>query len=195
MTIKLEIMGDHATDVIGEIKLLAEAFGVEKPVEPKQVTPKPQVETVTEQEQNTETEEPETSNDTEQEQVEEEKPKKVRKWGAVKQGKAIDEMVEKGEIIEEHLPYMSDKNIEKAKEKIAAKLEAIDKSGDDEITLDDLRQLGNERGKDEDGNQVPSKMVEIRKIITKHVPDGQDIKMSNVAEDKIAEAYQEIKAL
>ncbi len=64
-----------------------------------------------------------------------------------------------------------------------------------EITGDDIREMMAAKGKDKDGNPIQENLLNIREILTAHVPKGADVKVGNIPADKLASAYAALKAL
>lgn len=180
MTIELTITGDHATDVISEVALLAKALGVVdtvNPVEPVQ-TPQPAT-------------------------VEEEKPKKV-KMTAQEQSKAVKEMIETGEKDDRF-----DSLTKGRKEKVEAAL-VVEESTDEpietpveevlvepvvKVSQDDIRDLMSKVAMKNGEYQQNSMMVKIHAEIKKLVPEGKDIKVSNIPDEKLGELKTALEAL
>lgn len=64
-----------------------------------------------------------------------------------------------------------------------------------EVTLADLRKLISKTCVDEDKNDIPEAYAAVRKLLRSVIPEGKDIKTSNIPEDKIASLYKAISEI
>lgn len=63
------------------------------------------------------------------------------------------------------------------------------------VTAQTVRDLMGTLGKDADGNQIQDNLLKIRDILTKYIPKGEEIKVGNIPEGKLAAAYADMKKL
>ena len=211
MTIEIIIRGNHTTDVLAELTQLSQALtkpvmvhtkeGQESTLFTADYTGQLYVEHVKETAQELGVEEQvlksgveeNTNPETREPQKEEETSKrKPRKFGAERQIKEVEKMIDAGELDDEILERLNDDNVEKAKAGVAAKTTVIE--NDEEITVDIVRDLMSSMcrtGTDNDREM----MVKVHKRLANFVPDGQNVKISNVPEDKLVELYRSVVAL
>lgn len=200
MTIELIVKGDHVTDVLAQIKQLADATGMTTPVntvhQVKDV-PLPSGQVFAD---NVDTEAP-----VEQGQVIETKPanEAPKKLSRSESMAAVKEMIESGEKDERYelLSRGSQKKIDEAHAQPAPVEDDVSGLFDEEpaapaeVTADTIRELMGKLGKDKDGNQVRDNMLKIRDIFVKYIPEGTEVKVGNIPTDKLAEVYADMQKL
>lgn len=64
-----------------------------------------------------------------------------------------------------------------------------------EVSAQDIRDLMAKLGKDAKGQPIQENLLKIRDILTKHVPKGEEIKVGNIPENKLASVHAEMKKL
>lgn len=57
------------------------------------------------------------------------------------------------------------------------------------VTREQVSELMAKVGKDKDGNPIQSRLLKIRAILVDNIPEGQEIKVKNLPEDKLAVVY------
>lgn len=57
------------------------------------------------------------------------------------------------------------------------------------VTREQVSELMAKVGKDKDGNPIQSRLLKIRAILVDNIPEGQEIKVKNLPEDKLAAVY------
>jgi hypothetical protein len=193
MAIELKITVNHATDLAAEVQQLAEIFGVGTPVEV--FAPAPEVPFDVEEGMKRATK-----------LVSEAKATLSRK----EQDAAVADMVENGEKDSRYDQLTKgrqnevDAAIEKkaaAKVKTAAVVDGDDELDDmfaDEtpakvITRDDVSTLMGKVCKDSNGSAIQKRALKVREILVDLIPDGEEIKVKNLPEDKLAEAFAKIE--
>lgn len=211
MPIHIHIEADHATDLIAEIRTLANAFGVtSEPQHGVQEVVKENKEAAksyTDAQQGSGDEQP--------------RPKKPRKLSKGEHKIEADIMIEAGEKDEEIYPLLSKaqqkrvdkalsepdhdvKNIDDApNEETDVKAPEPSSSGlfDDEpakpagVTLDDIKKMVAERCNDKDGKEIPEKYALAHKAVRECVPAGQETKIGNVPVAEYPTLYAKIKAI
>lgn len=64
-----------------------------------------------------------------------------------------------------------------------------------EISAQDIRDMMAKLGKDDKGQPIQANLLQIRDILTKHIPEGEDVKVGNIPEEKLAVVHAEMKKL
>ena len=59
-------------------------------------------------------------------------------------------------------------------------------------TVDDIKTLINKVGRDENGNDDPSKYAHIRNILRDAIPEGQEIRVSSIPQYKLRDVYESL---
>lgn len=57
------------------------------------------------------------------------------------------------------------------------------------VTRDEVSALMAKVGKDKDGNAIQPRLLKIREILVDNIPEGQEIKVKSIPEDKLAAVY------
>lgn len=204
MPIQLIITGDHTTDVLAEVKALADATGISAPqVHVRTIgkpVPAPQpvgIDEVTKEKIKKENEAA----------AESETEEKTKKLGRGDHKREADKMIAAGEKDEKIFPLLSKKQQERVTEALEAVVEepkeeeTIDGLFDDdddqeeekEITIDDLRSLIESKCRDEDENDLPEAYAAVRQEMRKVIPEDKKISVSNIPQNKIAKLYAAIE--
>lgn len=196
MPIELKITGNHATDIVAEVQLLAEVFGIGTAA-PKNVvgaTSKPSESTVSattsQPAVSTSTEAPATGGKTDAPKALDRKAQDV----------AVKEMIAAGakDARFDQLTKGRQQEVEAALSKPAEPEKSdVDDMFDDEpavtITRDQVSELMGQVCKKPDGTAIQARALKVREILVDRIPEGQDIKVKNLPDDKLAEAYALIK--
>jgi len=193
MPIQIVITGDHSTDVIAEIQTLATALGVA----PKNVagaTNTPVASTTSAPSNpapaSTSTAAPATGGKTLDRKAQDEAVKEMIAAGA--KDARFDQLT-KGRQQE------IDKALAKPAETTTAAANSDadldDMFGDDSapaattVTREQVSALMAKIGKDKDGNPIQPRLLKIREILVDNIPEGQEIKVKSLPEDKLATVY------
>lgn len=197
MPIELKITGNHATDIVAEVQTLAEILGVggTAPVKAAEAVP-----TKTAEKAPTKTEAAPAASGT----ASEGKKTLTRK----EQDDAVSEMIAAGakderfDMLTKGRQNEVNAALEKAAEPEKEEASVDDMFEDDEpaaaeetITREMVSKLMGATCKDENGQTIQDKAIEVRKILVDAIPEGQDIKVAFVPDDKLAEVYAAIKAV
>lgn len=196
MPIELKITVNHATDLAAEVQTLAQIFGA--PVAVQQTAPAttkaPEAEKTP-----VKTETAPAASGT----ASEGKKTLTRK----EQDDATAEMIKNGAKDDRFdlLTKGRQNEVEAALAKAAASA-AEEKSDDADlddmfsdsapaaktVTREQVSELMAKVGKDKDGNPIQPRLLKIREILVDLIPEGQEIKVKNLPEDKLAEAFEKI---
>lgn len=221
MSIKIEITGNHATDLIAQINTLYEAFNPQPIETPQTVNPnikQANYPYVGEERQSQKDEKQIELFPDEPEQSERpEKPKKlVGKQHKIEADKMIAEgkkndlypllsFAQKNRVDEalgikpkpEKEPEFTPPPVERKADVVEDKKQNVYvKKGEViQVNKSTLRDLITEKCVDENGKDVPEKYASITKIMRNAIPSVLDVKISNIPENKIPEVYYEIAAL
>lgn len=197
MPIELKITVNHATDLAAEVANLASIFGVtgETPAAPSKSAPTAPV-TLAKAETPAKTETAPAASGTASE------GKKTLDRKA--QDAAVAEMIAAG-AKDDRFDMLTKGRQNEVEAALAKKAEPETKSeeadldemfGDDApaktVTRDEVSALMGKIGKDKDGNPIQPRLLKIREILVDLIPEGQEIKVKNLPEDKLAEAYEKI---
>lgn len=194
MPIELKITVNHATDLAAEVANLASIFGVggEAPAAPAQKTSAPAATTTKAAEA--------PASGTAPAKAEGDKKTMTRK----EQDEATAEMIKNGAKDDRFdlLTKGRQNEVEAALAKAAAPTEKEDADLDDmfsdsapaakTVTRDEVSALMAKIGKDKDGNPIQPRLLKIREILVDLIPEGEEIKVKNLPEDKLAEAFDKI---
>lgn len=200
MPIELKITGNHTTDIAAEIGLLAQIFGVGGTAPAGNAVGAnsgPVASTTSAPSQpaaSTSTAAPATGGKTEA-------PKTLDRKA---QDDAVKEMIAAGakDARFDQLTKGRQQEIEKALAKpaeAAAPASAdVDDMFDDApaalaVTRDQVSELMGQVCKKPDGTAIQARALKVREILVDRIPEGQDIKVKNLPDDKLAEAYALIK--
>lgn len=204
MPIELKITGNHATDIVAEVQLLAEVFGIGTAT-PKNIagaTSKPSESTTSAPS----TSQPVTSTEAPSTGGKADAPKTLSRK---EQDEATAEMIKNGEKDDRFglLTKGRQNEVEAALAKPAETEkteESVDDMFDDEsseqaevITREMVSKLMGETCKDKNGKTIQDKAVAVRKILVDAIPEGNEIKVVFIPEDKLADVYaaiQKVKA-
>ncbi len=63
------------------------------------------------------------------------------------------------------------------------------------VSRDDVSAMMAKIGKDKDGNPIQDKLLKIRAILVENIPEGNDPKVKNIPEDKLATVYSLIEKI
>jgi hypothetical protein len=207
MSVQLIIDGNSVTDVIAQVNLLAEATGTGKTV----------VTAVTKAKdlplpKNTElADNVDPESEVKPGGIVETKPKVAPKNLSTKEQKAaVTEMIEAGQKDDRYdrMNATNQKRVDTAlakaeevadepeqtdiEEAIEQKVEAENSV---EVTLDTIREKMSQLGKDGDGNDNRDNLIAIRELLVKYIPEGEDVKISNIPEDQMVNFYESISEL
>jgi hypothetical protein len=198
MPIQIVITGDHVTDAIAEIQQLASAING-----PTEVTHTVQLQT----------NEPEATNDVAEriEKTEEKEANELpEKLTYKEQDAVVEEMINNGSKDERYdlLTKKRQKAVDNVlneaninRDEPEAEEDVSDMFDDDApetpatITADDIRTIMSKVSTGEDGAADQEKLLAIREIFTKHIPQGEDIKVGNIPADLYGTVHDEIAAL
>lgn len=201
MPIELKITGNHATDIVAEVQLLAQVFGIGTEQPSKNVAGETKQQPVSttsapSQPAATSTAAPATGGKTEA-------PKTLDRKG---QDEAVKEMIAAGakDARFDQLTKGRQQEVEEALTKPAeaapAKSDDVDDMFDDApaaatttVTRDMISELMGQVCKKPDGTAIQNRALKVREILVDRIPEGMDVKVKNITEDKLAEAYDLIK--
>lgn len=195
MPIQIVITGDNTNQALSEIKLLATALGMDQQSQP--ASPAPQKTAPVEDKK----EEKPAASETETKVA-----PKEEKLSRKEQDAAVSDMIKAGEIDKEYFDRLTagrQKKVTEALEKQAEEAKKQDDLDDmfdeddaeEKITRDSIRAFMASYGKDEDGNAVQENLLAIREVLTEFIPEGVEVKVGNIPEDKIEECYGALKEL
>lgn len=196
MPIELKITGNHVTDIAAEVQLLAQVFGVggtEQPsknvagatsTQPVSTTSAPST-----SQPATSTAAPATGGKTLDRKAQDEAVKEMIAAGA--KDARFDQLT-KGRQQE------VEKALTKPAEAAAPAKSDVDDMFDDApaapaVTRDQVSELMGQVCKKPDGTAIQARALKVREILVDRIPEGLDIKVKNLPDDKLAEAYALIK--
>lgn len=207
MAVQIVITGDHATDAIAELKNLTKALtGPVRAREPQESFGENTFDGVAPIEND---KSPAEAISEAKHEEEIEKPKKL---SAQEQSEAVKEMIEAGEK-DERFDLLSkgrkskiEKALEEAEEipveDTGEQAEDDDLSSmfddgepEEQITPDKVREIMANVGKDEDDEPIKENLIKVREILTANIPEGEEIKVGNIPQDKLVDVYNGLKAL
>lgn len=205
MPIEIKITGNHATDVVAEVRNLALIMGVADITVPSVSVNVPKEAGATTSQTTTTTavpsQEPSTSSTTQTSSGDKPLTRK-------EQDEAVKYMINQKEKDDrfEKLTKGRQEEVEAALTKAAepadekkADADLDDMFADDEpakvVTRDDVSALMAKIGKDKDGNAIQDKLLKIRAILVENIPEGNDPKVKNIPEDKLATVYSLIEKI
>lgn len=193
MSIELKITGNHATDIVAEVQALAQILGVSSTP-----SPVPQGDAVAKSEQKDEPTPAKTETPTGTASVD--KKTLTRK----EQDEAVSEMVAAGEkddrydMLTKGRQKEVDAELEKAEE--PAQEDNVDDMFDDEpveaelvVTREMVSKLMGETCKDAEGKTIQDKALKVRQILVDAIPEGQDVKVVFIPDDKLEAVYKAIQ--
>lgn len=195
MPIEIKITGNHATDVVAEIRNLALIMGVADvavPTPPQEDSVGPRSHSGPEAKAEAKVDTAATSTD---------KPL-TRK----EQDEAVKYMINQLEKDDrfQKLTKGRQEEVEAALAKAAEPVEQV-KDNDDlddmfaddvkVVTRDDVSTLMAKVGKDKDGSPIQDKLLKIRAILVDNIPEGFEPKVKNIPEDKLSEVYALIEKI
>jgi hypothetical protein len=199
MSVQLIIDGNHITDVIAQVQQLATALGgtVEPSKEAGATTSQTTTTTAAP------SQEPSTSSTTQTSSGEKPLTRK-------EQDEAVKYMINQKEKDDrfEKLTKGRQEEVEAALAKAAepvdekkADADLDDMFADDAtetakvVSREDVSNLMAKIGKDKDGNPIQDKLLKIRAILVENIPEGNDPKVKNIPEDKLATVYSLIEKI
>lgn len=197
MPVELKIYGEHATDLIAELQNIATAFGVgTTPAKNAVGAPSKSSESTTSapSQPATSTVAPQAGGKTDAKKTLNRKEQDDATAEMVKAGAKDDrfELLTKGRQNE----------VEAALAKAAAPAgksadaDLDDMFGDDTapaaVTREQVSELMGKIGKDEKGNPIQPRLLKIRAILVDLIPEGEEVKVKNLPDDKLAEAFEKI---
>jgi DNA-binding Lrp family transcriptional regulator len=219
MSIQLIITGEHTTDLLAEIKTLADALSITPP--PKMERARELVQEGVEQAESVARAVIETAaeNGFASHSIpcddEEEIVKKVTTIKGKQHVIEADRMIEEGK--RNHMyAFLSTRQKNRVDAALAVKknVESLPDDtfvsgepkepelafGDDmilpeKITLDEIKALIKERTKDDNGQDIPDMLQSAFKLVASYIPKGDEVKISNVPYARYNELYIGIKAL
>lgn len=184
MPIELKITGNHVTDIAAEVQLLAQVFGVggteasenTVPAAPSQPAP-------------VSTAAPATGGKTLDRKAQDEAVKEMIAAGA--KDARFDQLT-KGRQQE------VEKALTKPAEAAAPAKSDVDDMFDDApaapaVTRDQVSEMMGQVCKKPDGTAIQARALKVREILFDRIPEGMDVKVKNLPDDKLAEAYALIK--
>lgn len=197
MPIQLIINGEHATDLFAEIQTLANALGITAS-RPTVAIPQEAAEVV-----NSHDETP-TPVEIEHLPTHEVKKSLTRK----EQDEAEAAMIAAG-VKDDRFDMLTrgrQNNVEAAIAKTVAQVETLDAADDMDdlfdndsapvtVTRDMVSALMGKVGKDKDGSPIQARLLKIREILVDYTPEGQEIKVKNIPEDKLAIVHSLIEKI
>lgn len=198
MAVQLIIDGQHITDVLAQVQQLAEATGGASTKKEAGATSgsKDSTTSAPSPKAATSTEAPATGGKTE------------AKLSREEQDAAVEQMIEAGakDIRYESLTKGRQKTVDEgiaakeAAEEGATEDDDLDNMFDDEpteevVTSQTIRDLMGKLGKDADGKQNQDNLLKIRDILVKNIPKGEEVKVGNIPEVKLAAVYADMKKL
>lgn len=203
MSVQLIIDGNHITDVISQVQTLAAALGVgTEPAAPKQAgatnTQTASTTSAPSQPAETSTAAPADGGKTE-----------AKTLSRKEQDAAEAEMIAAGakdaryDLLTKGRQNAVDAAIAKAAAAPAETKASTDADLDDmfsdsasapptAVTRDQVSELMAKIGKDKDGNPIQPRLLKIREILVDLIPEGEEIKVKNLPEAKLAEAFEKI---
>jgi hypothetical protein len=195
MPIELKITGNHATDIVAEVQTLAEILGVGTTPAPAPVKAAEAAPTKTAEKVSAKVETAPAPTGT----ASEGKKTLSRK----EQDEAVAEMIAAGEKDDRFdlLTKGRQNEVEAALAKAAESEKSdVDDMFDDEpaaevVTREMVSKLMGATCKDANGQTIQDKGVAVRAILVDAIPEGQEIKVANVPEDKLAEVYAAIQKI
>lgn len=213
MPIQIVITGDHVTDAIAEIQQLAQAIngpsevthtvqlqaGEKLPIPTKKPEAKP--ETATESEAPA----PQKLSRKDQDVAVEEMINagaRDERYDLLTKGrqKQVDAGIQK-KVDEENQALAEGGNAAEIQDEKSEEA-ALESMFDDEpteapadITADDIRAVMAEKGKGADGESDPDKLVAIRDVLVKHIPEGTEIKVGNIPQEAYAAVHADLQAI
>lgn len=197
MPIELKITGNHTTDIAAEIGLLAQIFGVGGTAPAGNVagaTSGPVASTASAPS----TSQPAASTAAPATGGKTDAPKTLDRKA---QDEAVKEMIAAGakDARFDQLTKGRQQEVEKALTKPAEAAKSdVDDMFDDApaapaVTRDQISELMGQVCKKPDGTAIQNRALKVREILVDRIPEGQDIKVKNLPDDKLAEAYALIK--
>lgn len=195
MPIELKITGNHVTDIAAEVQLLAQVFGVGGTEAPKNVAGATSTQPVSTtsapstSQPATSTAAPATGGKTLDRKAQDEAVKEMIAAGA--KDDRFDQLT-KGRQQE------VEKALTKPAEAAAPAKSDVDDMFDDApaapaVTRDQVSELMGQVCKKPDGTAIQARALKVREILVDRIPEGLDIKVKNLPDDKLAEAYALIK--
>jgi len=202
MPIEIKITGNHATDIIAEVQTLATVFGlIGTASEPKVIvygtdktatSIKDVAETISAPSQET------APASTDKPLTRKEQDEAVKYMINQKEKDDRFEKLTKGR--QEEVEAALAKAAEPADEK-KADADLDDMFADDAaepakvVSRDDVSAMMAKIGKDKDGNPIQDKLLKIRAILVENIPEGNEPKVKNIPEDKLATVYSLIEKI
>lgn len=199
MPVEIKIYGEHATDAIAELQNLATALGMETNA-PKNVAGAKSGQT----ESTASAPSPKAAASTEAPAT----GGKTKGLSREEQDAVVEEMVAQG-FKDPRFDQLTKGRQQDVEKRLKEKDAAEEAGGDDdlgsmfddeepaaeEITAQTVRDLMGKLGKDADGKQNQENLLKIRDILVKHIPKGEEVKVGNIPEAKLAAVHAEMKKL
>lgn len=212
MSVQLIIDGNHITDVIAQVQTLAHALKVGSENAPGTplgtVTPSKEAGATTSQDATTNSAPltlaaSQASQESTATQTAGGKTETAKTLSRKEQDEAVKYMINQGEKDDRFdlLTKGRQTEVETALAKLNAAADdkkddadlddmfADDTTGDKVVTREEVSALMAKVGKDEDGSPIQSRLLKIRAILVDNIPEGQEIKVKNLPEDKLASVY------
>lgn len=194
MSIELKIVGDHVTDIVAEVQNLAGSFGIIG--SGLQIAETSPVEMVYPAENKVKYEEK-----TETKKTLSRKEQDVAVREMIEAGSKDDrfEMLTKGRRNEvedslNRLVFSSEPEVQ-TKENDDVDDMFSDEESVKTVTREEVSALMGKVGKDKTGNPIQARLLKIRAVLVDHIPEGEEIKVRNIPEDKLAVVYSLIEKI
>lgn len=205
MPIKIEITGNHATDLVAEVQTLAQIMGVGAVPAPLGnavgATSKPSESTTsaTTSQPATSTEAPSTGGKADAPKTLSRKEQDEATAEMIKNGEKDDRfgLLTKGRQNEVEAALAKPAETEKTEESVDDMFDDESSEQAEVITREMVSKLMGETCKDKNGKTIQDKAVAVRKILVDAIPEGNEIKVVFIPEDKLADVYaaiQKVKA-
>ena len=183
MGVQLIIDGAHITDVISQVQILAEATDNTKTVVTKTSFNPPKPNSAV--------------NHTVDDENGEFNTAPVGNLSTKEQQAAVKEMIENAQRDDRYdrLNNTNQKRVDAALAKIEpeqTELEDAIEAVKGQVTLDVIRERMSDLGKDENGDVDRERLNATYDVLKNFIPDGTDIKISNIPEEKMVEFYNKI---
>lgn len=192
MPIKIEITGNHATDLVAEVQTLAQIMGVGAvPAQPMVAeAPKPVSAPET-----TKTETAPTGTASEEKKTLSRKEQDEATAEMIKNGEKDDrfELLTKGRQNEVEAALAKPAETEKTEESVDDMFDDESSEQAEVITREMVSKLMGETCKDKNGKTIQDKAVAVRKILVDAIPEGEEIKVAFIPEDKLVAVYEAIQ--
>lgn len=198
MPIEIKITGNHATDVVAEVRNLALIMGVADitvPSAPSQAVERAEQPLNEKIEKVTST--PATGGTTDKPLTRKEQDEAVKYM--INQGEKDDrfEKLTKGrqDEIETALAKLNAVEDKKADADLDDMFADDTAEAEKVVTREDVSAMMAKVGKDEDGNGIQDRLLKIRAVLVENIPEGLEPKVKNIPEDKLATVHALIEKI